>query len=116
MEIAHPIMEIHAVHPHPDKQMAIIGFSDWLHIVFRLRRQLLEPGRRLEIGGMFMTLQPLKKMASQTKYKVSKSDMDFANKQCFEGRVFLGNFQVASNTRIAQDQERHDNLVCMVMP
>lgn len=85
IKIDHPIMELHAVHPFRDKQMAIMCFSDWLHIVFRLRRQMLESGRRLDIGGMLVTLQPLRQMASNQIYRVSKSDMDFANKQCFEG-------------------------------
>ena len=54
LRVNHSIMELYAVHPHPDKQMAITCFSDWLHIVFRLRRQMLEPGCRLDIGGMLV--------------------------------------------------------------
>ncbi|DBA96163.1 TPA: hypothetical protein ACH3X1_015645 [Trebouxia sp. C0004] len=33
--ISHPIIELFAVHPHPDRQMALLAFSDWLHIAFR---------------------------------------------------------------------------------
>ena len=83
--VSHPIIELFAVHPHPDN--ALLAFSDWLHIVFRLRRQMLEPGRRLDIGGQLISLLPLKHMANKKKYKVSKSAMDFADKQCYEGML-----------------------------
>ena len=83
--VSHKIIELFAVHPHPDKMMALLAFSDWLHIVFRLRRQMLEPGRRLEIGGLLVRLFLLKQMANMKKYRISKKDMDFADKQCYEG-------------------------------
>ena len=83
--VSHKIIELFAVHPHPDKMMALLAFSDWLHIVFRLRRQMLEPGRRLEIGGLLVSLFLLKQMANMKKYRISKKDMDFADKQCYEG-------------------------------
>ena len=83
--VDHPIMELFAVHPHADRQMALLAFSDWLHIVFRLRRQLLDAGRRLEIAGMLVSVYALKQMANKQKYRLSKADMDFANKQCYEG-------------------------------
>ena len=83
--IDHPIMELHAVHPHPSREMALLCFCDWLHIVFRLRRQMLEPKRRLDIGEMLVTLQPLRQMTDKQQYRLSKADMDFADKQCFEG-------------------------------
>ena len=65
--------------------MAVVCLSDWLHIVFRLRRQMLEPTRRLDIGGLLVTVVPLQSMADSKLYRLSKLDMDFADKQCFEG-------------------------------
>ena len=50
--LAHDLIELHGVYLYPDCAMPLMAFSDWLHIVFRLRRQLLEPARRLEIGGL----------------------------------------------------------------
>lgn len=84
LRVNHSVVTLYAV---PDRQMVIKCFCDWLHIVFRLRRR---PGRRLDIGGMLIKLQPLQQMASKQQYWVSKSDIDFrfskfANKQCFEG-------------------------------
>ncbi|DBA89350.1 TPA: hypothetical protein ACH3X1_004144 [Trebouxia sp. C0004] len=102
--ISHPIIELFAVHPHPDRQMALLAFSDWLHIVFRLRRQMLEPARRLDIGGMLISLIPLKHMANKQKYRVSKSAMDFADKQCYEGALVLADFK--TNTKAQDIKER----------
>lgn len=65
LTVNHSIMELYAV---PDRQMVITCFSDWLHIVFRIRRQMLELGRRLDTGGMLVTLQSLKQMAIKQRY------------------------------------------------
>ena len=87
IQVNHKIMELYAVHPHPGRQMAILCFCDWLHIVFRLRRQMLEPKRHLDIGELLITLTPLRQMARKKEYRLSLTDMDFANKQCFEGQA-----------------------------
>ena len=85
--LAHDMLELHGVYPYPDSRMPLMAYSDWLHIVFRLHRQLLELARRLEIGGLFLTLKPLKEMALAEKYALSLSHMDFGDKQCFEGKL-----------------------------
>ncbi len=52
-------------------------------IIFRLRRQMLELARCLDMGAVLVNITPIKRMALMLKYNVSRSDMDFSNKQCF---------------------------------
>lgn len=85
-KLEHPLVELHAVYPHPGRETILLFFPDWLHIVFRLRRQMLEAKRRLDIGGMLVTLLPLTELARDSSHPLSTSALDFADKQNFEGK------------------------------
>lgn len=63
--------------------MSIMDFLDWLHIGWRLRRQYLDPGKCLALGGMHITQSLVVREALA--FGVGGADVDASNKQSYSG-------------------------------
>ena len=65
---------------------------DWLHIIWRLRRQLLDANRRLDFGGLIISHVELVK--NKDALDLNDSDLDPANKQSYIGALKIFDFRL----------------------
>ena len=73
----------------PADPLYIMDMMDWLHTGWRLRCQFIEPKRRLDIGGMLITSNPIR--SHKERLHLSDADLDPSNKQSYDGMLKVCN-------------------------
>lgn len=85
IEIDHPLLILKLYDQAGDvsKPFFIMDICDWLHVAWRIKQQLLQPSRQLDIGGLLISPSFLKKAMYQL--GLTDADLDPANKQDLAG-------------------------------
>ena len=76
----------------------IMSTMDWLHIIWRQRRQLLDANRRLDFGGLIISHVDLIK--NKDALDLNDSDLDPANKQSYIGALKIFDFKLNQSTGV----------------
>ncbi len=85
----------------------VVACPDWLHLSWRARAHMLDPGRNFNIGNMLASSADLTRHPSLATY-FTDAHMDRSNKQSMEGALRMFDFQYikASGTFVEVDRVR----------